>query len=96
MGKALVSTTIGAEGLDVMHGRDLLLADDPSSFAQCVIQLLRDPELRRRYEQSAALQAQRHDWTRIAERFAGVLSETIAESRAGRKPDGATVMPGGS
>jgi len=95
MGKALVSTTIGAEGLDVMHGRDLLLADDPSSFAQCVIRLLRDPELRRRYEQSAALQAQRHDWTRIAERFVGVLSETIAELAA-RKPDGSTVMPGGS
>ena len=40
--KAVVSTTVGAEGLDVHHGRDILLADDPRSFAQAVIMLLRD------------------------------------------------------
>ena len=36
-GKAVVSTTVGAEGLDVHHGRDIILADDPRSFAQAVI-----------------------------------------------------------
>ena len=50
-GKAVVSTTVGAEGLDVHHGRDIMLADDARSFAQAIIMLLRDPELRRRYEQ---------------------------------------------
>src|SRR5208282_6305451 len=73
MGKALVSTSIGAEGLDVLHGRDLLLADNPDRFANAVLDLLRDPVLRRRYEQAAAIQAQRYDWSRIAEGFAGVL-----------------------
>src|SRR5208282_2093213 len=52
--KAVVSTTVGAEGLDVHHARDIMLADDARSFAQAVIMLLRDPELRRRYEKAAA------------------------------------------
>src|SRR4029077_19137453 len=51
--KAVVSTTIGAEGLDVHHGRDIILADDPGSFAQAVIMLLRVREPRRRYETAA-------------------------------------------
>lgn len=79
MGKALISTTIGAEGLDVTHGRDLLLADDPANFAAGILSLLRDSALRRRFEQAATIQAQRYDWSRIAERFAAVLQATIAE-----------------
>ncbi len=49
-GKAVVSTTVGAEGLDVHHGRDIILADDARAFSQAVIMLLRDRDLRRRYE----------------------------------------------
>ena len=48
--KAVVSTTVGAEGLDVQHGRDIILADDARAFSQAAIMLLRDRELRRRYE----------------------------------------------
>lgn len=96
MGKAMVSTSIGAEGLDVQHGRDLLLADDPESFAKTILELLRDSALRRRYEQAAAIQAKRYDWSRIAEGFAGVLRTTIAEFHASREPDGAAVSPIGS
>ena len=36
MGRAVVSTTVGAEGLDVVHDRHLLLADAPRSFADSV------------------------------------------------------------
>lgn len=79
--KAVVSTTIGAEGLDVHHGRDIILADDPRSFAQAVIMLLRDPELRRRYEKAAADTAARYDWPAIGERFAQILQE-VAEKKS--------------
>ena len=44
MGKAVVSTTIGAEGLPVTPGRDVLIADDPRAFAQAVVA----PDARRR------------------------------------------------
>ena len=79
--KAVVSTTVGAEGLDVQHGRDIILADDPRSFAQAVIMLLRDPELRRRYERAAAETAARYDWPAIGERFSEVL-RSVAEKKS--------------
>lgn len=46
MGKAMVSTTIGAEGLAVKPGEHLLVADQPLDFAACVARLLEDGSLR--------------------------------------------------
>jgi sugar transferase (PEP-CTERM/EpsH1 system associated) len=46
MGKAIVSTSIGAEGLDLVDGKDILLADTDEIFAQKVIALLNNKELR--------------------------------------------------
>ena len=45
-GKPVVSTRIGAEGLDLEEGKEILLADSPPEFARSVIQLLRDPARR--------------------------------------------------
>jgi len=44
--KAVVSTTLGAEGIPVTDGRDILLADEPSNFAYAIQRLLRDPQHR--------------------------------------------------
>jgi polysaccharide biosynthesis protein PslH len=41
----VVSTTLGAEGLDVQHGRHLLLADDPDEFAGAILSLVEDQSL---------------------------------------------------
>lgn len=46
MGTPVVSTSKGAEGLAVIPGRDLLIADSPSEFARQAIRLLTDPALR--------------------------------------------------
>ena len=75
MAKAMVSTSIGAEGLDVADGRDLILADSAQQFGRAIVQLLRDSGLRRKYEQAAAAVAARYDWSQISERFANVLQE---------------------
>ncbi len=48
LARAVVSTSIGAEGMAVTHGQDILLADNAAEFASCVVQLLRDPEMRMR------------------------------------------------
>jgi glycosyltransferase involved in cell wall biosynthesis len=45
MGKAVVSTQIGCEGLQVRNGEHLLIADTPESFAQAVLRLLDDSKL---------------------------------------------------
>ena len=82
MGKAVVSTSIGAEGLDLTHGRDLLIADSPESFATSILSLLREPELRRSYEQAAAALAARYDWSEITLAFAEVLRDSIVSFHA--------------
>ena len=44
--KAVVSTTLGAEGIPITNGQDILLADEPQAFADAIIRLLRDPAKR--------------------------------------------------
>lgn len=43
MGRAIVSTSVGAEGFPVVNGQELILADDPALFAQAVLKLLSTP-----------------------------------------------------
>jgi polysaccharide biosynthesis protein PslH len=83
MGKALVSTSICAEGLDFADGRDLYIADDAKSFCAAILQLLRDPGLRRQCEVNAAALAARYDWAQIARQFAQVLEEVVAAQQTG-------------
>ena len=47
MGKAIVSTTLGAEGIDAVHGRDILIADEPERFAAAVAACCPIPTLQR-------------------------------------------------
>jgi glycosyltransferase involved in cell wall biosynthesis len=78
MGKATVSTRIGAEGLDVTHGQDILLADDPQRFAEHVVKILCDEEMRREYEAAAAATAQKYDWSVITDRLVEALHRTLS------------------
>lgn len=79
-GKAVVSTTIGAEGLDVLHGRDILLADDAATFADEVVSLLEDPGRRRRFERAAFELAAQFDWKAVARGFEETLARVAQES----------------
>jgi len=76
-GKAVVSTAVGAEGLDVHDGEDILLADDPVAFAEAVTTMLQDAGLRRRYENAAMKLAANCGWEKIGCKFSQVL-ETVA------------------
>jgi glycosyltransferase involved in cell wall biosynthesis len=91
MRKAMVSTSVGAEGLDLTSGKDCLLADDAQSFASSIVAVLRDPELRRRYEDNAAALAARYDWSQIAQRFAEALSEAAGAPRSPNRPSTAAL-----
>jgi glycosyltransferase involved in cell wall biosynthesis len=67
MAKAVVSTTVGAEGLPVTGGEHVLIADDPAAFAREVVGLLRDGDRRRRLESAArALVLAKYDWSAVA------------------------------
>jgi len=67
MGKAVVSTSIGAEGLAVTDGVHLSLADAPSDFAARTVELLESPDEQRRLgENGRKLVVDRYSWDRIA------------------------------
>jgi glycosyltransferase involved in cell wall biosynthesis len=80
MGKAVVSTTVGAEGLPVQPGENILLADTPDDFASSVVTLLRDPAERKRLGAAArALVHENYGWPKVAEKFARILQNVIVE-----------------
>jgi len=75
MGKAVVSTTIGAEGLPVTSGHDVMIADDPERFAQAVVHLMRDVQARQNLESAARrLVVERHDWSAVSTDFEAAIS----------------------
>ena len=74
MGKAVVSTTIGAEGLPVRHGENILLADTPAEFARQTVELLQSPTRRNQIGAFACrLVKENYDWSVVAKKFAEVL-----------------------
>ena len=76
MGKAIVSTTVGAEGLPVKHGEHVWLADNPQAFARAVVSLMRDDDRRRQLEAAARkLVLERYDWSAVAGRLEDALVE---------------------
>jgi glycosyltransferase involved in cell wall biosynthesis len=66
MGKAIVSTSIGCEGIDVTDGVDIVIADSARDFATKTIQLLRDRTMRDEIGRNARKKAiERYSWTTI-------------------------------
>ncbi len=73
MGKTMVSTRIGVEGLPVIDGQHLILADDSRSFVEAVVELLRNAEKRKRMEVAARdFVRQNFSWGKVAEAFANI------------------------
>jgi sugar transferase (PEP-CTERM/EpsH1 system associated) len=74
MAKAVVSTTVGAEGLPLTPGRDVAIADEPARFAHAVVHLIRDETTRRAMEAAARrLVVEKYDWSAVATDFERAL-----------------------
>ena len=84
MEKAIVSTSIGAEGLPVADGKDILLADDPAAFAEAVVKLIQQQEFANEVGKRAATKVREHfGWNKVAESFASVCEHTVAHRQPG-------------
>lgn len=69
MGKAIVSTPGGVNGLDLEDGNQVVVAKDPDAMAQAIIGLLRDPDQRRAFEKRARAGAEReYNWEVIGKK----------------------------
>lgn len=92
MGRPVVSTTIGAAGIEARDGEHLLLADRPEAFARAITRLATEPGLRERLvERAYALVRDRYQWTAAAKRleavYDAVRSETPARGSTERRGD---------
>ena len=91
MGRAVVSTSVGAEGLPVTSGEHLMIADGVEAFAREIVRLLRDLDQRRRLEAAArALVVERYDWSVVAGELEAAL---VRIARGTRAPEQLAVRP---
>ena len=82
LGVPVVSTTLGAEGLGLVPGREIVLADEPAAFAAGVVRLLDDRATRDAMgEAGRAAVAEAYSWDRIEQR----LAEDVCAWLAGRR-----------
>jgi glycosyltransferase involved in cell wall biosynthesis len=76
LGRPVVSTSIGCEGLDAVDGEHLLIADSPKKFSDSVIRLLTDWGFYKRICASARqLVVNRYDWEAVTKRLLGIYYE---------------------
>jgi glycosyltransferase involved in cell wall biosynthesis len=77
-GMPVVTTTLGAEGIDVVPGEHLLMADEPTEFARAVVRLLRDPALCRLLAVNGRrLIEQKYDWHVVLPRLESVYASVL-------------------
>ncbi len=76
--KAIVSTSIGCEGLEVTGHEDILIADDPQSFAGHIVDLLRDEDKRRQLaERGRGLVDKKYRWEVIGDKITAVIQALV-------------------
>jgi len=84
MGRPVVSTSLGIEGLDVTDGKNFVRADDAAAFARAILALLDDAALRVRIAGAARrLMEERFSWSRVAQQFEAICLRTLERGRAG-------------
>lgn len=86
MAKAVVSTSVGAEGLPVTHGENIILADEPEDFAARIVTLLSSEKERMRLGTAARqLVETRYSWPAVTDVLESALIETVG--RGSKQPD---------
>lgn len=74
--KPVISTSIGAEGLDVTHKKNIIIADDPKEFGEWIIKLINDSELRGKLGRNGRrLVEEKYDWEVISRKLERVIGE---------------------
>jgi glycosyltransferase involved in cell wall biosynthesis len=83
MGKAVVSTRVGVEGLPLRDQEHVVLADTPKVFGDAVVALLRNPKRRRQIEKAARDFVEHHcSWEKAGKAFADICLDIASLSRS--------------
>jgi glycosyltransferase involved in cell wall biosynthesis len=94
MAKPVVTTTLGCEGIDVEHGRDVLIADDADSTAAAIDRLFADPALGARLGSAGRdLAVYRYSWRDAGDRLESLLEDVLAARSRGATDRNRTPIP---
>ena len=86
MQKAVVSTAVGAEGLPVTSGQDIVIADSPQEFAKSVAKVLTDETWRLQIAAAARkLVCERYSAETVARQFESICQETVDRHASGKQ-----------
>ena len=92
MGKAVVSTPVGAEGLALTHDHDVVIADRPNEFAQSVVRLFEDPFRREAIGRAGRqLVESRYSWERVTAVFEHYCQSALEQFGRAPLPESARV-----
>lgn len=79
MEKAVVSTTVGEEGLNLIDGEEIIISDEPTRFADAVIQLMGNKQMRRQLGEKGWKHVEAdYDWRRIGEKLHQLYESIVA------------------
>ncbi len=79
LGSPVITTTKGAEGLDLDAGKDILVADNPQEFANAVITVMTTPQVQQNLSTNAFRKVQeKYEWSQILPHFLDLIDKTIA------------------
>jgi sugar transferase (PEP-CTERM/EpsH1 system associated) len=80
MAKPVVTTSVGAEGIEAQNGVHLIIADDPAEFAEKTVYLLKNPGIARKIGENArSLILEKYDWKVIGPKMIKIYEETISD-----------------
>ena len=83
MGVPVVSTTIGAEGLPVTHGENILIANSDQELADACLTLLTNPALAKNISSAARKKVEKdHSWKAVSKQFIDLCESVATETRS--------------
>ena len=83
LGTPVVTTSKGAEGLEVTPGHDILIADSPADFSSLVLRVMNDFVLRARLAANGRRLVEKlYTWDRIGVQLEDVITEAVSRNRA--------------
>ena len=86
-GLPIASTRVGAEGVEAVHGANMLLADDPAAFARAVIDLLTDPVLNEKIAQGGRRTVlERYNWKVVYRRWDSIYATDYTTDETTARP----------
>ncbi len=78
VGRPIVSTSLGAEGIPIKNSENILVADDPGDFAASIVKLLKDRDLYERIRRAGRkLVEEKYDWAKGVEVLESILEDMM-------------------